>query len=220
MSKEIFLDKFHRNERVVFLSDGVFAIVLTLLVLELRVPQLKGDVSPSLLWNTVLAMKHNFLSFLLSFMFISSLWFTHNQLFKLFEKVDNVVLWLNNFLLLMICIIPFPTALIGQYFDNPVGIIILGSIWVITPLLIFNMATRAYHNNHLSKHVDLVQFHHLRKIALLFSPLSAVPLTFAWYYPQVAFAFYMARTILSIILVTRVKLKVKHEAAAKHVIIP
>ncbi|MEO8763252.1 MAG: TMEM175 family protein [Ginsengibacter sp.] len=220
MSKEIFLDKFHRNERVVFLSDGVFAIVLTLLVLELRVPQLDGDISATTLWHTVLAMKHNFLSFLLSFMFISSLWFTHNQLFKLFEKVDNVILWLNNLLLLMVCIIPFPTALIGQYFDNPVGIIILGSIWVITPLIIFWMATRAYHHNYLSKHVDLVQFLHLRKIALLFSPLSAIPLLFAWYYPSVAFGFYMARTIFSIILVTRVKVKMKHEANTKQNIAP
>ena len=71
MSKEIFLDKFHRNERVIFLSDGVFAIVLTLLVLELHVPHLPEDVSANELWHAVLALKPNFLSFLLSFMFIS-----------------------------------------------------------------------------------------------------------------------------------------------------
>ena len=220
MSKEIFLEKFHRNERVIFLSDGVFAIVLTLLVLELRVPHLPEDVSAATLWNTVLAMKSNFLSFLLSFMFISSLWFTHNQLFKLLEKVDNVMLWLNNLLLLMVCFIPFPTALIGEYFNSPVGITILGSIWVVTPLIIFFMATRANVKNYLNKHVDLMQFHHLRKIALLFSPLSAIPLTFAWYYPKLAFAFYMARTIFSIILVTRVKVKVKREARDKHIVVP
>jgi uncharacterized membrane protein len=218
MSKEIFLDKFHRNERVIFLSDGVFAIGLTLLVLELRVPSLPETVSAAELWTAVLKMKSSFLSFLLSFMFISSLWFTHNQVFKLFEKVDNVILWLNNLLLLMICFIPFPTALIGQYFDKPVGIIILGTIWVITPFLIYVIATRGYRRKYLNSHVDMVQFHHLRKIALLFSPLSAVPLTFAWYYPELAFAFYMARTIFSIVLVTRVKIKMKREPASKQVV--
>src|SRR5450432_703331 len=197
MSKEIFLDKFHRDERVVFLSDGVFAIVLTLLVLELRVPQMPVNVPATTLWNTVLRMKPSLLSFLLSFMFISSLWFTHNQLFKLFEKVDNVILWLNNLLLLMVCFIPFPTALIGQYFDNPVGIIILGSIWVITPLIIFILATRAHNKNYLNKHVDIAQYLHLRKMTLLVSAISAVPLTFAWYYPKLAFAFYLARTVLA-----------------------
>ncbi len=211
MSKEIFLNKFHRNERVIFLSDGVFAIVLTLLVLELRVPQLPENVTPIVLWNKVLALTPNFLSFLLSFMFISSLWFTHNQLFKLLEKVDNFILWFNNLLLLIVCFIPFPTALIGQYFNNPVGIIILGSIWVVTPLLIFAMLTRAYHKKYINKHVDLAQYLYLRKISLLFSPISLIPLTFAWHYPKVAFAFYMTRMISSIVLVTRVKVKVKHE---------
>lgn len=215
MSREIFLDKFHRNERVIFLSDGVFAIVLTLLVLELRIPQLPENVSAATLWNAVLRMKSNLLSFLLSFIFISSLWFTHNQLFKLIEKVDNFILWFNNLLLLMVCFIPFPTALIGEYFDNPVGIIILGSIWVITPLIVFLMATRAYKKNYINKHVDLVQFLHLRKMALWFSPISAIPLTFAWYYPKVAFAFYMARMIFAIVLVTRVKVKIKHETTNK-----
>ena len=219
MSKEIFLDKFHRNERVIFLSDGVFAIVLTLLVLELHVPDLPADVSANELWHAVLALKPHFLSFLLSFMFISSTWFTHNQLFKLLEKVDNVILWFNSLLLLMVCFIPFPTALIGQHFDKPVGIIILGSIWIITPSIIYIMMTRAYHKNYINKHVDLVQFLHLRKMALLLVPITAIPFTFAWYYPKVAFAYYMARMILVIILVTKVKIKVKHEATHKHIII-
>ena len=173
---------------------------------------LPADVTASELWHTVLAIKPNLLSFLLSFMFISSLWFTHNQLFKLFEKVDNVILWLNNLLLLMVCFIPFPAALIGQYFDNPVGIMILGSIWVITSLITFVMATRAYRKNYLNKHVDLEQYLRLRKMALLLVPISAIPLTFAWYYPKLAFAYYMARMIFSIVLVTRVKVKMKHEA--------
>lgn len=213
MSKEIFLEKFHRNERVIFLSDGVFAIVLTLLVLELRVPQLDPDVPAGILWHAVLKMKSNLLSFLLSFLFIASLWFTHNQLFKLFEKVDNVILWLNNLLLLMVCFIPFPTALIGQYFNNPVGINILGSIWVITPLIIYAMATRGYKKNYLNVHVDLKRYLRLRNITFLFSPLSAIPLTFAWYLPKVAFVFYMIRMIAGITLGFMVKVKVKHDPA-------
>jgi len=220
VSEEIFLDKFHRNERVIFLSDGVFAIVLTLLVLELRVPQLPSNVSAATLWNTILKMKPSLLSFLLSFMFIATLWFSHNQVFKLFEKIDNIMLWLNNLLLLMICFIPFPTALIGQYFDNPVGIIILGSIWIITPLIIFAIASRAYNKNYINRHVDIAQYLHLRKMTLLVSALSAVPLTFAWYYPKLAFAFYLARTVLAIVLTARVKVEVKYELADKPVIIP
>ncbi len=193
--QEDFLDKFHRNERVIFLSDGVFAIVLTLLVLDLKVPQLHGEVTAGELWRALLSMKSRLISFLLSFMFIASLWFTHNQLFKLFYKVDNAILWFNNFLLLLLCFIPFPTALIGEYPGNPVGIIIFGCVWVIIPFLIFLIGSRAYRKKYLHKAVDIERFLVLRKLALIYVPVSAVPLAYAWSYPQLSLLFYILMMI-------------------------
>src|SRR5438270_12326955 len=144
MEKVHFLDRFHRNERLISLSDGVFAIVLTLLVLELRVPQLKDHNSAAALWEALTAIRSKLVSFLLSFLFVASVWFSHNQLFKLFDKVDNAMLWYNNLLLLVVCFIPFPTALIGEYPRNPVGITLLGSVWILVPLLIYIIGSRAY----------------------------------------------------------------------------
>lgn len=207
MDSEKFLAKFYRNERVVFLSDGVFAIVLTLLVLDLKVPQFHEKITNEVLWQSIKQMGTSFLSFLLSFMFIASLWFTHDQLFRLFDKVDNTILWLNNLLLLMICFIPFPTALLGQYPDNGVGITMLGSIWVITPILIYSMARRAYNKNYLHDSIDPERYRMLTRISLLFSPISAIPLTFSWNYPKVAFVYYIIRVMLSIFLVFLVKVK-------------
>lgn len=63
MNSEKFLDKFYRNERVVFLSDGVFAIVLTLLVLELRVPEFHEKVTNETLWNGIWKMPRTFSAF-------------------------------------------------------------------------------------------------------------------------------------------------------------
>lgn len=207
MKSDKFLAKFNRNERVLFLSDGVFAIVLTLLVLELKVPEFHDRVTNETLWKAIRHMGPHFLSFLLSFMFIASLWFTHDQLFRLFDKVDNVILWLNNLLLLMICFIPFPTALLGQYPHSGVGITMLGSIWVITPVLIYSMARRSYKKGYLHNSVDLDRFKLLMRISLLFSPLSAIPLTFSWNYPRAAFIYYMFRVLLSIFLVFMVRVK-------------
>ncbi|MEP6616278.1 MAG: TMEM175 family protein [Ginsengibacter sp.] len=208
MSKEIFLEKFRRNERVIFLSDGVFAIVLTLLILDIKLPpSLPDDISASELWQQVKALKHHFLSFLLSFVFIINIWFTHNQLLKAFEKVDNAMVWLNNLLLLMTCVIPFPTALIGQYFDNPIGIIFLGSILVFIPLVIYSIATLGYKRRYLSVHFDLHRIHFLRKSLLFISLFSAIPLTFAWFMPRLAFSFYMVRLIVGVVLSSMVKVK-------------
>jgi uncharacterized membrane protein len=190
MEKEFFLDKFHRNERIIGLSDGVFAIVLTLLVLELRVPHLPEHASAAEMWNALYGIKSKIVSFLLSFLFIASLWFSHNQLFKLFDKVDNAMLWYNSFLLLAVCFIPFPTALIGEYPKNPVGIILFGSIWVIIPLFIYLIGSRAYHKNYLHKSVDLERYRFLRKMTLIYAPLSGLPILFAWSAPTVALFFY------------------------------
>jgi len=195
MHKEHFLDRFYRNERLIGLSDGVFAIVLTLLVLELRVPQLPEHSTASDLWHALGGIRSKIISFLLSFLFIASLWFTHNQLFKLFDKVDDAMLWYNNFLLLVICFIPFPTALIGEYPNNPVGIALFGSIWVIVPLLIYLIGSRAYHKNYIHSTVDRKRYRLLRNITLIYAPLSAVPIAFAWSMPSVAFAIYILMMI-------------------------
>lgn len=190
MEKEFFLDKFHRNERIIGLSDGVFAIVLTLLVLELRVPHLPEHANAAEMWHALYGIKSKIVGFLLSFLFIASLWFSHNQLFKLFDKVDNAMLWYNNFLLLLICFIPFPTALIGEYPKNPVGIILFGSIWVIIPLFIYLIGSRAYHKKFLHKSVDLGRYRSIRRLTLIYAPLSGLPILFAWSAPTVALFLY------------------------------
>lgn len=199
MQKDHFLDRFHRNERLIGLSDGVFAIVLTLLVLELRIPQLPAHSTAADLWHALGGIRSKIISFLLSFLFIASLWFTHNQLFKLFEKVDNVMLWYNNFLLLVICFIPFPTALIGEYPDNPIGITLFGAIWVVVPLFIYLIGSRAYKKRYIHGAVDVHRFQFLRKLTLLYAPLSAIPIVFAWSMPMVAFAIYVVMMIGGIV---------------------
>jgi uncharacterized membrane protein len=199
MLKEHFLDRFHRNDRIISLSDGVFSIVLTLLVLELKVPQMSSQAGAGELWQALVGIKTKLISFLLSFLFIASLWFSHNQLFKLFDKVDNAILWYNNFLLLVVCFIPFPTALIGEYPRNPVGITIFGSIWVIVPLIIYLIGSRAYHKKYLHNTVDLKRYLFLRRMTLLFAPLSAIPLIFAWGLPKLAFIFYLVLMVGSVV---------------------
>jgi uncharacterized membrane protein len=206
MHREQFLDRFHRNERLVGLSDGVFAIVLTLLVLELRVPKLPEHATAGELWDALYSIKSKIIGFLLSFLFIASLWFSHNQLFKLFDKVDNAMLWYNNFLLLIVCFIPFPTALIGEYPKNPVGIILFGSIWVVIPLFIYLIGSRAYHKNYLHKSVDIQRYLFLRKMALVYAPMSGFPILFAWKTPTFALIYYALMMIGGIVAGFLVKL--------------
>jgi len=195
MLKEHFLDRFHRNERLVGLSDGVFAIVLTLLVLELRIPQLGPHPDAAAMWAALKGIQSKLVGFLLSFLFVASVWFSHNQLFKLFDKVDNAMLWYNNFLLLVVCFIPFPTALIGEYPRNPVGITLFGCIWILVPLLIYVIGSRAYRKGYLHASVDLKRYRFLRRMSLVYAPISALPILLAWKAPTLAFLFYILMMI-------------------------
>ena len=99
-----------RTSRLEAFSDGVFAIAATLLVLELRVPSDTTDLSGALLrlWPAYAA-------YLVSFLTIGIIWVNHHTLLEHCRRVDRRFLYLNLMLLIAVGIVPFPTALVGQY---------------------------------------------------------------------------------------------------------
>jgi uncharacterized membrane protein len=99
-----------RTSRLEAFSDGVFAIAATLLVLELRVPAESADLGGALLrlWPAYAA-------YLVSFLTIGIIWVNHHTLLEHCKSVDRRFLYLNLLLLIAVGIVPFPTALVGQY---------------------------------------------------------------------------------------------------------
>lgn len=96
--------------RVEAFSDGVFAIAITLLILELKVPGAGKALGPALL-----AQWPSYFAFLLSFAFIGVMWVNHHRLFTHIRKADNGLLFVNLLLLLGITVIPFPTSVLASY---------------------------------------------------------------------------------------------------------
>ena len=105
-----------RTSRLEAFSDGVFAIAGTLLVLELRVPAESSDLGSSLLqlWPAYVA-------YLVSFLTIGIIWVNHHTLLEHCKNVDRRFLYLNLLLLIAVGIVPFPTALVGQYILSEQG---------------------------------------------------------------------------------------------------
>ncbi|MFN8530107.1 MAG: TMEM175 family protein [Anaerolineae bacterium] len=93
-------------------SDGVIAIAITLLILEIRVPELEPGHS---LWEGLRDILPIGAAFLISFLTIGIMWINHHNLFRLIRHVDQNLLILNTLLLLMITFVNFPTALLGEY---------------------------------------------------------------------------------------------------------
>jgi uncharacterized membrane protein len=100
--------------RIEAFSDGVFAIAITLLILEIKIPSAgSGDLSRQLLrqWPSYVA-------FVISFAFIGIMWINHHRLFTHIKRSNNVLLFLNLLLLLGVCAVPFPTAVLAQYLSR------------------------------------------------------------------------------------------------------
>ena len=102
-------------ERVVFFSDAVFAIVITLLVLELKVPHLT-EHSESALRHALVELFPRVIGFVVSFLIIGLMWIEHHRIFRYIEDYDGGLLWRNLLLLLCVSFVPFPTALFSENF--------------------------------------------------------------------------------------------------------
>jgi uncharacterized membrane protein len=102
-------------ERVVFFSDAVFAIVITLLVLELKVPHLTEHNEPALR-RALLELLPRVMGFVVSFLIIGLMWIEHHRIFRYIEDYDGGLLWRNLLLLLCVSFVPFPTALFSENF--------------------------------------------------------------------------------------------------------
>jgi uncharacterized membrane protein len=130
------------TSRVEAFSDGVLAIVITLLVLELQVPRGLGSEAEL---RTALAHEWPaYFAFLTSFATVGIMWVNHHRLFTLIGRVDHWLLMLNLLLLLTICIVPFPTALVAEYLGGEgarTATLLLGGVFVSTAI-VFNALWR------------------------------------------------------------------------------
>lgn len=146
-------DRFRRGEfglsRIEAFSDGVFAIVVTLLVLELKVPALKDHASVAELAHALAEQLPKFLSWLISFIIVCKFWLNHHYLLGLARQANYGFIWLNSLFLMGQAFIPFPTALLGEYPDNRLAVSAFGVVFALNTLLF--LALDAYIRRHLIK---------------------------------------------------------------------
>jgi uncharacterized membrane protein len=113
------LEKTHTDslglERLIFFSDAVFAIAITLLALDIRLPPDTSALSNSELLERLLALGPQYRSYGISFLVIGSFWITHHSRFRFIRRYDSRLLLLNLLLLMVIAFIPFPTAVLSEH---------------------------------------------------------------------------------------------------------
>lgn len=119
-------------DRVVAFSDGVFAIIVTLLVLDLRVPDLGSGLS---LRQALTDIWPTFVSFVISFLLVGMYWDWHRGTLAQVRYIDRNTVWLNLLFLLPVSMIPFAASVLGEYSDQATALHLYGAVLITATLL-------------------------------------------------------------------------------------
>src|SRR5664280_437867 len=167
--------RFPELDRLVFFTDAVFAIAMTLLVVRIDVPH--GPDYAQQVW----AQWPKYLSFFISFSAVGLYWMGHHRIFRFIKRWDDGLLWLNLLLLLPIAFMPFPAAMIGEQGGHRISLIFyaatLGSAGLIN-LLIWLYATRDRRLVDADLDAGLIRRHRLRGLVAPFVFFLSIPLSF------------------------------------------
>ena len=134
-------------DRLLLFSDAVFAIAITFLAIDIRVPQLTENLIASQLNNEIFRLAPKLISFLLSFYIIGSYWISYHRTFHLIQRYDRNLISLNLLFLMFIVLLPFPNDLIGKYPTQQISVIIYAVLLAATGLcmsLLWIYASKKY----------------------------------------------------------------------------
>ena len=119
-------------DRVVALSDGVFAIIITILVLEIAVPE---NLSEQSLLEALDDLQPTLVAWVISFLLTGMFWVAHRDLFARVRVVNRDLVWLNLLFLLPVSLIPFAASVLGKYPDEPVALHLYGVVLIVATVM-------------------------------------------------------------------------------------
>jgi len=167
--------------RLTSFSDGVFAIAVTLLVFNLKVPHIPANLVHQQLPSAILGMVPNFSTYIISFLLVAIYWTFHHRMMNLVVRIDTPFLWMNIYYLLMISFIPFPSALFGSYSHETFSFVFYIGCMLMVNLMSMIMVTYASYKSRLIKKelpFAIVKYLFFRLFAAIIVFALAIPLAF------------------------------------------
>ena len=166
----------YQLDRISFFTDGVFAIAITLLVIEFKVPVIDHPTD-ALLWGRLVHMGLLLLGFLISFCIVGYYWSVHHRIFGYVEKYTSRLIWLNLMFLFSVVLLPFTSGLLGEYASEtqlrlPYGIYVVNICFT----AMMNAVLWFYVSN--PKHKILTHVISKERILLGFYYILVVPILF------------------------------------------
>jgi len=141
-------------ERMTFFSDAVFAIAMTLLIIELHAPEVPDAALPDALRELV----PGYLTFVLSFVVVGFVWLSHHRKFAAIERYDQGLLRMNLLMLLFVASLPLPTAILGLHGDDVLAVVLYAATISLIGFLMTGMWLYAWHRGLVAASIDLAVF--------------------------------------------------------------
>jgi uncharacterized membrane protein len=162
-------------------SDGVFAIAMTLLVVGITVPVLSDGDSVDQLADALNDLTANIVSFFISFAVIGRYWVAHHRFFGLLARADGRLVGINLVYLGFVAFLPFPTALLGTYFENPLSVAMYAVMVAIISGLEVVLFRHAHRRGLLSQEMpeDVYRWGVIGSLSPVAFFLASVPVAFA-----------------------------------------
>ena len=191
------IKNYFSKSRVETFSDGVFAIIVTLLVLEIKVPHIDLHDNSSDLLKALIGLLPKFISWIISFFTVCVIWVNHHRLFKIFYIFNHGLFWWNAILLMWCSFIPFPTAVLGDYPDNQMAVLLYGIVMMFMALTFSLMRIYAANRKSLlSSEIDISKFKKGTIFSIIFGPvLYLAGAIGSFIHPYLSFAIYLGIAI-------------------------
>lgn len=135
---------FISTARIEAFSDGVFAIVITLLAFQFKVPKFTYGTNLHTNFIELLKILPNLVGFIFSFFFVAVFWVNHHQLYHSIKEANRKLLWYNIHLLFWITMLPFPIAMIGDHPEVAISAMSLGIVLLMSSFAAFLVRRYSY----------------------------------------------------------------------------
>ena len=176
---------FHMTtNRIEALTDGIFAIAMTLLVLALVVPDISGPVSNITVQNALYGLWHSFYTLVLSFLLLALFWSVHHRVFQRIKQVDTILLWINMIWLLFIVLVPFSASLTGKYGDFTISHVIFNLNMLGIALFLFLNTYYANYSSFVHEKVDPTEITVIKRENILFIVIALLALSLSFIIPE------------------------------------
>ncbi|GIL41195.1 TMEM175 family protein [Roseiterribacter gracilis] len=165
-------------ERLVFFTDAVIAIAITLLVLEIKIPP--GRLSEQALGEALVVQVPKMVGFALSFVVIGAFWQGHHRMFRYVTHLNSGLVVLNQFFLLFICFLPFPTGVFSEHPNLQLPFLVYGGSLAAAGLMQWNMWRYLASRKLLADHIttSTIRWIGRRTLIVPFVALAAVALSY------------------------------------------